>query len=123
MFVKRLDPVEGQELAQRSVGVPLQRPSVELPELDWAHVGGDEGGGQLNGRGSVLQQGSACGNLDEGGRFLGLVELVVADVEGIPVVVLGRGRRTLLFNHCGAKKSVNKKYPRFTKSFGKYSRY
>ena len=63
VFVERLDAVEGGVVGERSVGVALERPPVELAQFDGPHVGGHEGPGELDRGGGVLQEGSSCGPL------------------------------------------------------------
>ena len=63
VFVEALDPVEGGEVAEGAVAVPLDGPAVVLPQLDRPHVRRDEGRGQLHAGRRVLQQRAASSNL------------------------------------------------------------
>ena len=63
MLVERLDTVEGGVVGQGTVGVALERPTVELAQLDRPHVSGHKGGGELDRGGGVLQKGAAGGAL------------------------------------------------------------
>jgi hypothetical protein len=47
------------------VGVALERPAMELAQLDGPHVGGNEGAGQLYRRGRVLQERSSRRTLNK----------------------------------------------------------